>query len=59
MYSVRCWKIQNRDWQCSLHRLRCRNILDNNSSDGCRDLPRVSEQFQLAEYQLSRRCLHV
>jgi len=59
MHAMRRREVQNGFWQCSLHRLRGWNILDNNRRDSCRDLRRVSCKFQLTARKLSRRCLHL
>ena len=42
-----------------MRRLHGRHVLDDNRRFSCRDLRYVPYQFQLGDFELSRRCLHV
>ena len=56
---MRRWKIQNHNRHSPVHRLRGSKILRRHRRDGRRDVSRVPYQFQLAYFQLGRRCVYL
>ena len=50
-------QVQNRYWQCSLRRLRDRNVLNNHRRDGCRDLRYVPRRQDFAQRKHVQCCV--